>query len=83
MSLLVNQEGHSKSAFIPNESSSLPRYQAPLQSRPPEIEPSRSAFRAVGSQLSVNSPAVKPATSPLTRSPDIGRRRDSSDQVCL
>jgi len=80
MSLLVNQEGHSKSAFIPNESSSLPRYQAPLQSRPPEIEPSRSAFRAVGSQLSVNSPAVKPATSPLTRSPDIGRRRDSSDQ---
>jgi len=29
----------------------------------------------------VNSPAVRPATSPLTRSPDMGRhRRDSSDQ---
>ena len=28
-----------------------------------------SAFRAVGSQLAVSSPAVRPATSPLARSP--------------
>ena len=81
MSLLVNQEGHPKSAFLPNEPSNLARFPAPPQSRPPELGPSRSAFRAVGSQLAVNSPAVRPATSPLTRSPDMGRRRDSSDQV--
>jgi len=82
MSLLVNQEGHPKSAFLPNEPSSLARFPAPPQSRPPEQPgPSMSAFRAVGSQLKVNSPAVRPATSPLTRSPDMGRhRRDSSDQ---
>jgi len=80
MSLLVNQEGHPKSAFLPNDSSNLARFPAPPQSRPPEPGPSMSAFRAVGSQLAVNSPAVRPATSPLARSPDIGRRRDSSDQ---
>ena len=33
-----------------------------------------SAFRAVGSQLAVSSPAVRPATSPLARSPDPARR---------
>jgi len=36
--------------------------------------PSLSAFRAVGGEL-VPSPAVKPATSPLTRSPEVSRRQ--------
>jgi len=79
MSLLVNQDGH-KPAFLSNESSNVTRFPAPTQSRPPDIGPNVSAFRAVGSQLVVNSPAVRPATSPLSRSPDTGRRRDSSDQ---
>jgi hypothetical protein len=42
-----------------------------------------SAFRAVGSQNIVNSPAVKPGLVPLAsgRSPQVARRWDSSDQV--
>ena len=44
-----------------------------------------SAFRAVGSQNIVSSPAVKPGLVPLAsgRSPQVARRRDSSDQVDL
>ena len=41
-----------------------------------------SAFKTVGSQLSVSAGAIKPASSPLTRSPVTNRKhtRDSSDQ---
>jgi len=38
-----------------------------------------SAFRAVGSQLAVSSPAVRPATSPLARSPDPARSHHNQD----
>jgi len=48
-----------------------------------EAQTGLSAFKTVGSQLSVTAGAIKPATSPLTRSPVTNRKtreRDSSDQ---
>jgi len=62
----------------------------PPQHKPPHPPPAStqantnemSAFKAVGSQLAVTAGGIKPASSPLTRSPATGRRqqRDSSDQ---
>jgi len=42
-----------------------------------------SAFKTVGSQLSVSAGGIKPASSPLTKSPVIERKEASSDQYTV
>jgi len=42
-----------------------------------------SAFKTVGSQLSVSAGGIKPASSPLTKSPVVDRKEASSDQYTV